>query len=118
MEQLTKKQLAYEALLSRLQGIDALSNEEISKLSWDVASTKGICSEGGKFYKAFFSSTEFKEKIIEFSEKYCINDYVLRNLIIVMGMSAMRLDEFDDRYYQFFLKNINNNDKKIKRQIR
>ncbi|MCL1994011.1 MAG: hypothetical protein FWG66_13785 [Spirochaetes bacterium] len=110
------KHIDLETLLTRLQNIEKLPEEEINKLSWDTVN--GICAESGVPHRAFFVSEKLKSAIVDFSTNHCINNYVLRNLIIIMGMTAKRFEEYDERYYQFILSTINNTDNDLKKQIR
>jgi hypothetical protein len=81
---------------------DGLSEEEINKLALDTR--KEIYKEWGTISNEYLTSDWWKNGVIEFSKKYCINDYALELLIQIMGMTARRCHHYDDEYYNFILK--------------
>ena len=108
-------QSRYDALITRLQDIENLPERNLNKLSRDI--DREIRGDFGYVPKdikmEFFTSKLIKNAIIDFSEKYCVNNYILENLIRIMGISS-QYGDYDDVYYQFIFDNINNTDKKIK----
>jgi hypothetical protein len=105
-----------EEIKDRLNNIERLTDEELDKLSWDML--RQAASEYRNSLKEFFTKKETKNKIIEYITKYCKNNYVLRNLLSIMGLTGIHWKDYDDRYYQYIFENINNNDNSIKRQIK
>ena len=102
----------YEMLLTRLQNMGKLTDEELELLSKDT--DKEIRAEWGYISRPFFKSDDLKNCIVEFCTKYCKNDKILENILRVMRETVSRCKEFDDRYYQFSITNIDHTNKRIK----
>jgi hypothetical protein len=105
-----------EEIKNRLNNIKKLTDEELDKLSWDILRQATL--EYRNSLKDFFTAEETKNKIIEYVKKYCKNNYILRNLLAVMGLTGIHWKDYDGRYYQYIFENINNKDNSIKRQVR
>jgi hypothetical protein len=104
-----------EKIQDCLRNIDNLAAEELDKLSYLIL--REAAAEYRHSRKDFFTMEETKNKLIEYITKYCNNTYSLRNILGVMGFTAIRFDDYDDRYYQFFLANINNPENSINMMI-
>jgi hypothetical protein len=98
-----------------LLSLNKLNNDELDKLSYFI-----LCESSSEYRhsrKTFFTSEETKEKIIEFVIHFCYTNYTLRNILGIMGFTSMRFTDYDERYFQFLLNNIDNPDNSIKKML-
>ena len=104
-----------EKMQNALQNMDTLSSEELDKLSYLML--KEASAEYRHNRKDFFTAEKTKNKVIEYITKYCKNPYVLRNLLGVMGFTATRFKDYDNRYYNFLKTNTKNQDNGVRKII-